>query len=202
MTKGNTVSRIARAALAACAVLLGALAAGCDGNESGFGNYESDMSPQEQFNTLMQRPDIDAAVKRYRSMSEEIRTQLSRQFDLPDWNSGGGGRVSPGCNDFPDVHGWDAEQHVGDDWDTPKPLTNAQWPDAVSEVKEIARSYGFDKVTFEVAKEQFREIKLADRYGATLYFGKETNTLIGVDTGCHLNAEAKDRGAPRSTTTS
>lgn len=195
------MSRIARVALAACVVLLGVLAAGCDGSESGFGNYESDMSPQEQFDRLMQRPDLDDAVKRYRSMSEEIRTLLGRQFDLPEWNNGGGGRVGPGCNDFPDVHGWDGEQHVGEDWDTPKPLTDAQWPEAVSEVKEIARSYGFDKVTFEVAKAKFRKIKLADRYGATLYFGKQTNTLLGVDTGCHLYAEAKKRGTPRPTTT-
>lgn len=196
------MSRIARASLTVCVVLLGLLlATSCNSNYPGAGDDESDMSPQEQFDTLMQRPAMDEALKRYRSMTGEIRTRLSSQFDLPEWNSGGGGRVSPACNDFPDVHGWDAEQHVGDNWANPKPLTDAQWPEAVTEVKRIARTYGFDNIVGEIAKAKFRKIELADSYGATLYFGKETSTLIGVTTGCHLNPEAKKRGTPRPTTT-
>lgn len=190
---------IARASLTVCVVLLGMLAASCNDNYPGAGDDESDMSPNEQFTTLMRRPDMDAALERYRSMSHEIRARLSNEFGLPAWTSGGGGRVSPGCDDFPGVHGWDAEQHVGDNWSTPKPLTDAQWPNAVAEVKEIARTYGFDNATIDVAKQRFRKIELEDGYGATLYFGKETNTLIGVTTGCHLTAEAKKRSTPRST---
>ncbi len=191
--------RIARASLTVCAVLLGMLAASCNDTYPGAGDNESNMSPHEQFTTLMRRPDMDAALTRYRSMSHEIRARLSNQFDLPAWTSGEGGRVSPGCDDFPDVRGWDAEQHVGDNWANPKPLTDAQWPNAVAEVTAIARTYGFDTTTIDVAKQRFRKIELEDRYGATLYFGKETNTLIGVTTACHLTAEATKRGTPRST---
>lgn len=176
------------------------LATGCNSDASGLGNVKSDMSTQEQFDILMQRPAMDQALKRYRNMSQEIRTRLSDQFDLPEWKGSGGGRQSPGCSEFPDVDAWDAYRHFGDNWGSSKPLTNAQWPNAVTVVKQIAHTYGFDKITIEVVKAQFRKIELADRYGATLYFGKETSTLIGITTGCHLYPEAKKRGTPRQTT--
>lgn len=174
------------------------LTAACNDAYPGASEDGSNVSVQQQFDELMKRPDIDEAVRGYRAMLADVRRALTARFNLTGWRSGGGGRVSPGCNDFPDVDAWDAEQHLGDDWATDQPVT-AKWPDVVSVVKNTAARHGFTDVIFEAGKAEHREIQIKDRYGAELYVGTGNNTIVGISIGCHLNPDAKRRGTPTST---
>lgn len=176
------------------ALLCVAVLAGCDGS-----GEEDPMKTHEQFEKLMQRPDLEQAKERYEKLQREIRAKLKDEFDLSEWKKGGGvDQPDSYCSDFPDADGFDvgtyrwagrvAEGSVIPDWDR-----------AVNLVRQIAAGYGFDKVTLDAGNAEDRTLELVDHSGAKLLLGSRGNTVLRISTGCHLTPEAKRRGEPVTT---
>jgi hypothetical protein len=65
-----------------------------------------------------------------------------------------------------------------------------------------ARTYGPDSGPV-VVKDQPSDhyATFRDPFGAEITFGTAVNTVLTVRTGCHLTAEAKQRGTPAPTPT-
>lgn len=188
------------AALAAATLL--ALLAGCDTAADYFGTDTSrkDMSQQQQFTELMQRPHINEAVKSYEKILADIRDTLRKQFKLPEWEKDPEAALSqPGCNDFPDVGAWDAGRQFLDLWIAESPITLKRWPEARSTLHAIAGKHGFKTVTLDVAHERDLTYEIVDSHGAKLMLGSSPNgnTILRIWTGCHLYPEAKQHGSPR-----
>ncbi|MEU0464196.1 hypothetical protein ABZ215_09350 [Amycolatopsis sp. NPDC006131] len=87
-------------------------------------------------------------------------------------------------------------------------LADAELADRVGEVLRQAEDIdsdshnGFDRIKTERAgPDTGIEIRFSDAYGGELVFGSAKRTLLGATTGCHLYAAAKERGAPRPSTT-
>ncbi|MQA62568.1 MAG: hypothetical protein GEU86_13995, partial [Actinophytocola sp.] len=73
-----------------------------------------------------------------------------------------------------------------------------QWPTAQALLREIGGEYGFTKVSLDISRGGVRTFELADETGAklTIMVNSYGYTVLGVSTGCHLRAEAKERGRP------
>lgn len=153
------------------------------------------MKTQEQFDKLMQRPDLDQAKERYVKIQRDIRAKLKDEFDLPEWENDGHGRVSAGCTAFPDVDSLDVAEYQMDIWVAEGSVV-PRWDEVKSRMREIAGEYGFAKVTINTGSGDHRAFELSDRYGATLNLSSKGNTSLNVWTGCHLRPKAMQRGRP------
>lgn len=154
------------------------------------------VGAEEQFATLMQRPDIEEAQARYLRMLAAIRDEMVAGFGIAAWRPAEGGPSGSACGaDFPDV-GADGEVRRFSSGMSPGNLPDDKWPAAVAEVAEIAATYGFAAPRVVVDRPGDHEVSLRDDYGAELLFGTARNTTLSVSTGCHLTKSAHDRGAP------
>lgn len=174
------------------AMLCMAVLAGCDDTD------EDPMKTQEQFEKLMQRPDLEQAKQRYDKVQQDVRAALRGEFDLPEWENDGHGRVSAGCTAFPDIDSLDVVEYQMDIW-VAKGSVVPQWDEVKSRVREIAGEYGFAKVTITTGSGEHRAFELSDEYGATFNLSSKGNTSLNVWTGCHLTPKAKRRGEPVTT---
>ncbi|MFI6032150.1 LppA family lipoprotein [Amycolatopsis magusensis] len=180
----------------ACTLALGACGSDYPGNDSS----REDMTIEQQWAELMQRPDIDEAVARYERMEGEITSALSTEFGLPPWEAGGQNSSNPGCGQFGKVDAWDAMSEILAGGLSPGVIPTDQWPRAVDTIKRVASAYGFTTPGLAVDRGDFHIVNLHDGYAANLVVTTGTekaNTVIGVFTGCHLLPEAKRRGVPR-----
>lgn len=186
----------------ACAGLALALLvlAGCAGPDTPPENTTVDQTTQ-QFNQLLQRPDIDQASTRYEEMYSRVRAAIATAAPgLKPWqiaNQAGGSACG---NDFAAVNvdlrtddavvkglpNWAAEGNIPDD----------KWPHTVDAVRSIAAEYGFDTSQVTVDRPGDHEVVFHDKYQAELNVGTAANTTVLLRTGCHLTAAAKKRGAP------
>ncbi|MFF0149459.1 putative LppA-like lipoprotein [Amycolatopsis sulphurea] len=157
-----------------------------------------EKTASQQFSQLMQRPDIDQAAARYDEMFRNVREQLAAKFPALRWKqTDQPGRA--GCSqEFAaiDVSGRaDAETRSFPIWTAPGNLPDSEWQQAAADVREIAQSYGFDTGKVTVKRHNDNEIVFRDQYRAALNFGSAVNTTLLVRTGCHLSAEARNRGS-------
>jgi PAS domain-containing protein len=154
-------------------------------------------SMNDAFTELMKRPDIEQAVSTYAEMTTKIRERLTSDFGRT-WeqrSDGGGG----GCeSEFPGVNA-DGETRNLPRWSSPGNLPDEQWSRAEGLVGEIAASYGFHvKPEIIVDRPGDHEVVYRKPDGALITFGTAVNTPLDVETGCHLTAEAHQRGKPAS----
>lgn len=153
---------------------------------------------QDQYSTLMQRPNIEQATDEYKKLLAELKATLRKKFDLPKWEYTDDQRMDEsGCGfNFPDVR---ADQGVarsikgGFTRDT---IPAGKWGEALQIVTRIANDYGF-KGPQRIADEPGnREVYYFDAAGTRLAFGQVNNISIGISTGCFLTPEAHRRGEP------
>lgn len=156
----------------------------------------------QQFNQLMQRPDLDQAVARYEEMYGKVRDQVTTLVPTLRWQlSNPASRASCG-NDFAavnaDLRTDDAEVKGLANWMAVGNLPDAKWDEATSLVKRIVQGYGFNDGEVVVNRPSNHEVVFHDQYNAEFNFGTAVNTTLLLRTGCHLTAEAKTRGTPAS----
>jgi hypothetical protein len=154
------------------------------------------MSQQQQFAELMKRPTLDEVIVRYEEMRGVIRDRLTREFNLPKWQEQESSRYSGCAPQFADVDEKDSSRKYLPRSFTPAPLISS-WKQAKQIVVEVSKGYGFNKISLDVEKPDDVEFNLNDQYGAELSLGSSKNTVLTVTTGCHLSAEAKQRGGPQ-----
>lgn len=185
------------AAAATCAAAL--LLTACDTSADYFGNDTSrdDMSQQQQFDELRQRPDIDQAITHYNAVMADVRAAISAQFpDLPAWHQDGDGSPSPGCNEFRQIRASDARRQFLPTWIASGPIPADQWEAALATLRDVAGRHGFHKVGLDIRGKD-HEFEIRDDNGARLLFGTAKNTVLDLWTGCHLDPAAKQRGEPQ-----
>jgi hypothetical protein len=190
-----TTRRWSHVCLSTVAVVAFLLSLGGCGTSSG---SESDLDASEKFAELMKRPDIDEVVARYDQMYNELREQLSRTFPALQWHptteAGGGscGRDFSGINRGTRS---DAVTASLSSWVAPGSLPDDGWGRAVSIMDTIVRGYGFTSgAVAPVNRSGEHEADFYDPYDATLIVGTAVNTTMSFWTGCHLTAQAKQRG--------
>jgi hypothetical protein len=150
----------------------------------------------EAFTELMKRSDIDQAMATYDDMTTKIRdkltTELGRTWEQNDYLSGGG------CeSDFPGI-GADGSTLNLPRWDSPGNLPDDQWDRAEKLVGEVGGAYGFHpKPAIIVNRPGDHDVVFRKPDGASIRFGTAVNTTLAVATGCHLTAEAHQRGGPK-----
>lgn len=153
---------------------------------------------REQFQQLMQRPDIDQAAARYEEMYRKVRQVLSRPPLGSDWKqTGEPGRAGCG-SEFGaiNVDGRSDAEHRGlGTWTAEGAVPENEWSQAVSRVRQVVQGYGFNAGHDIVASKGDHEIVFRDQYAAELNFGTAVNTTLLLMTGCHLTAAAKQRGS-------
>ncbi|MBA0124079.1 hypothetical protein H0B56_00810 [Haloechinothrix sp. YIM 98757] len=199
MTNSLRIRTIRSLVVLAAVVVLGVGCSDASDYIGGPGEREEhdNMSAEEQFEELAQRPDIEQAVRRYEEVLSEISTELRGLTDLPEWERLEGMGSQPGCNAFPDVGNWDAERRFMDTWHSPGHFAEEEWPVVRDALHRIAGEYGFDTVVQDIFQAGRRSYKLVDDYGAQLSLSYRDNTNLSVMTGCHLLAEAVEHGGPR-----
>jgi hypothetical protein len=181
--------------LAMVCLVFGVVACGGPGTSEG-----SMHDADRQFAELMKRPNIDEAVARYDRMYTEIRRQLGAAFPSLGWEQTVAPRRS-GCDaefgavDYGSV--LDAVSTSLGNWVAHGNLPDADWPRAVSMVDGIVRTYDFTSGPISpVNRSGEHEADFYDAYKAELVFGTAVNTTMTFSTGCHLTAQAKQRGRP------
>lgn len=177
------------AALSLCAALLTA----CESDT----NNESGMSTQEQFDSLMRRPDLEQAQARYEDLQKQIRAALKKKFDLSQWEEDPETVIrSSYCREFPDVDGLDVGNINMPIWAAKGGIPQKDWPTAQAVLRDLGGQLGFGRVTLDADQGGNRMYEIVDGYGAKLTLGTMGNTTLSVGTGCHLKPKAKKRGRP------
>ncbi|MGQ0774614.1 MAG: LppA family lipoprotein [Pseudonocardiales bacterium] len=162
------------------AVILAAVLGGC-GNNPGGG------SVREQHQTLHQRPDIEQITTTYEQMRDEIRQHLSDHVGPLHWINRES-ESTRGCGfDFPDVEGTTSRSLTR--WTSEGNLPDARWDHAVRIVADITARYGFAQPRVIVDRPSDHQIRISDPYGGELIFGTAVNTILALNTGCHLTPE-------------
>jgi hypothetical protein len=178
------------------AVLVCASALICAACGSGTEPKDDSVGNQEQFATLLQRPDIEQAQSNYLSLLEKIRAELVARHGLTPWRPDEDGPSGSACGaDFPDV-GADGEVRRYSSGISPGNIPDEKWGSAVATVAELAGAAGFGAPGIVVDRPGDHEVSLRDSYGAELLFGTAKNTTLSVSTGCHLTRTAHQRGTP------
>jgi hypothetical protein len=171
--------------------------ASCSGQSPEEHPMDTNGKATEQFNQLMQRPDIDQATARYDEMYTKVRSELTASFPALKWIQSDN-VLRSGCGaDFSAIDVGarsDAEERGLPNWKADGNLPDAQWEQAVTIVRHVAQSYAFDTGQLTVNRPNDHEVVFRDQYRAELNFGSAVNTTLLLRTGCHLTAEAKKRG--------
>lgn len=179
----------------ACIALALAMLGGCADPDE-----ERLMNQQNEFDQLMQRPDLHEAIANYDKVARQVRDTLAAEFDLPIWRrSRQYDREPSGCGfgPFENVEGWDAGRYFLGRWFTEAPLQGDRWNDAIRTVRRVAGQHGFDEVTLDVDQRGQRMFELTDHWNARIVVGSSTETTVRAVTGCHLEPDAKRLGKPR-----
>ncbi|MFB9908262.1 LppA family lipoprotein [Allokutzneria oryzae] len=139
------------------------------------------------FNTLAQRPDIETATARYEKMLGELRDRLSEQLGPMIWEPS-----SPmsraGCSGFSAVKG--TESRLLTTWVFRGAIPDDKWDKAVSIAVEVTKPYGFAQPGAMVNRPHDHKIIAFDEYGASYQLTTRVHTVLGLGTGCHLEAHA------------
>ncbi len=146
----------------------------------------------EAFAELMKRPDITQVQADYQSMFETIRERLVAEVGVAQWVPHRLPISGAGCDaDFSHLDGETLSMDAGT---SPGNLPDAKWDQAVTIVTEVAGKHGFGPPRVVVSGPSNHEVSFKDPYNGQLLFGTGGNTVLAVSTGCHLSAEAHQRG--------
>jgi hypothetical protein len=154
------------------------------------------MSQEEQFTQLMRRPSLEEVSGRYQQVRQEISDKLAIAFGLPPWaedDASGGGSLCG--HEFSDL-GADARTTSPPLLVVRAPIPDDQWDRAVRIVEDIARENGFGPPNRIVDRASQHTVDFRDKWGGLLGMDTGVHTVLSVSTGCHLTAEAKQRGTP------
>lgn len=174
-----------------------ALITACDstGGSNG-GSALDDPATTRTFDELMKKPTIDEAVQRYTEMQDRILRALSAAIpSLRKWKEIEEGTGS-GCLDneakTTDLGRYVAYQKVPEE----------EWSNVVDTVRRIAVDYGFNDQPQVLRDKPGAHFEVLHNINddSSITFGTEKNSILGVDVGCHLTAEAKQRGRPATPT--
>jgi hypothetical protein len=148
------------------------------------------MTPQEQLRT---RPTFETAQDGYLRMLTDMRTALSAQVATLAWSDDAPSREDTAlCREpFTKVQG--ATSAIYTSGDATGAVPDADWPQALSAVAEIAKDHGFTRVVTVVDKPGKHVVSIYDDYAAEVMFGTEVNTGLGVFGACFI-AEAATSG--------
>ena len=186
--------RAGLAGLAALACAVGVVVCGACG--TGIESKGDSVGIEEQFATLLQRPDIEQAQERYLALLGTIRAELVARLGISAWQPDKGGPSGSACGaEFPDV-GADGEVRRYSSGMSPGNIPDDRWAAAVGVVTELAARQGFGTPGVVVDRPGDHEVSLRDAYGAELLFGTARNTTLSISTGCHLTQPAHQRGTP------
>jgi hypothetical protein len=191
---GTSVLTRSASSLVALVALLAATA--CATPDQSPDDSTMTATPQQQFQELLKRPDIEQISQRYNEMRAGISDRLSAEIGTPPWKEDADTGGSSGCGrEYPDV-GIDGEARAMPLWYSEAAVPDDKWTLAVQVVNEITSNYGFGAPTVVVDTPGNHEISLKGNYGAELVFGTKNQSILTVLTGCHLTPEAHRRGAP------
>lgn len=182
----------------ACAALTVLIATACGSLGSENHPMNQPDAATQQFQQLMQRPDIDQVTASYEDMYRKIREQITANFAELSWKETRPPSNTACGEQFGaiDVAGrMDAKESGLGNWTANGNLDDSQWMQASEEVRTIAQEHGFDAGRTTVNRPNDHEIVFFDRYGAELNFGSAVRTTLLLRTGCHLTPEAKQRGS-------
>jgi hypothetical protein len=101
-------------------------------------------------------------------MMVAIRAGTDQKVGVQDWQEGSDGKKSTGCNDFKDVHGWDAQTVFLNTRDTPTGISDGDWPKAVQVLTEVSSWYGFNRKGLEVGKPPYHKLSINDDTNAEI----------------------------------
>lgn len=183
--------------LAGAMVLIGLLSA-CASEGSNINDDPNAGTQQQQYDKLLQRPDIEQATQTYQSALKEIKNVLTEKFDVPTWEQRDDTPIgAAACGfDFPDVSGREGITRTINGGFTRAVISDNRWEEAVQIVTEVANEYGFKGPERVADKPGNREIRYFDAAGSRLSFGQIKNMSTYISTGCHLTPEAHQRGGP------
>lgn len=151
----------------------------------------------EVFTELMKRPDIDQAMTTYTEMTTKIRDRLATDTGRTWEQRSEGGGTACG-SEFPGIDEDGGKRNLPR-WLLAGQLTDEQWTHAATLVGEIAAGYGFQpKPEVVVDRPGEHDVVFRKPDGAWVGFGTAVNTTLTMATGCHLTAEAHQRGKPKS----
>lgn len=192
----NPASRVRAVALCGLAALL---IAGCSKpSDPATPGATVNTDVNNVFAMLMQRPNIDEAAQQYQQMDNELRQALSQAIPvLASWHVGSEGGQTSCASDYPGID-FDGQTRA-----FPSNVVNGNLPDtdyekALGIIGLTAQKYGFTP----------QPQRLHDTPGShdavfhnvhddgEISFGTAANTSLRVSLGCHLTAEAKQRGHP------
>lgn len=145
------------------------------------------LGVQAQFDRLMSRPSLEQITARYERMQAEVRRSVREAVDLPPWQRSEGTVSGTSCDKpFGDMDE-DAAVLFLAHWTTAAAIGEREWPEATTAMRQVLHRYDFrrDESGF-----------FHDPYGGSVELGSGTQTVVSVDTGCHLYGEVKRRGTP------
>jgi hypothetical protein len=154
-------------------------------------NKEDEM--KDAFEALLKRPSITQVEADYQSMFQTIRERLISEVGVAEWVPDDEPMSSSACAGSIANLG-DAEVRRYDAGMSPGNLPDAKWKQAVAIVTEVARQHAFGAPEVIVSGPSDHEVSFRNAYNGELLFGTGANTILGGSTGCHLSAEAHDRG--------
>lgn len=181
--------------------LLAMFAAGCSGGTDpylGPAPTGGAMPVQQQFADLMRRPTIDEAVARYTQLQTKLKDKLSADLGITGWRERPGTSSEGGCQPAFTIDSGDARQQHLTTWFTDAKVADNQHDAAKTTVAAVVKEYGFAEVSLDLSRPGDLQYNLKDQFGAELGFGSAKNTILTLDTGCHLTVDAKQRGVPRA----
>jgi hypothetical protein len=191
------LTRTPRRYLAIAIVLTGLLSA-CVSEGSNINDDPNAGTQQQQYDRLLQRPDIEHATHTYQRALKEIKQALTDKFDLPRWEQRDDTPIDESaCGfDFPDIDGRQGVARSINGGFTRAAIPDDRWEEAVSTVTAIAKKYGFQGPERVADKPGNREIRYFDDAGSRLSYGQIKNMSTYISTGCHLTPGAHERGGP------
>lgn len=180
-----------------CIALAAMGIAGCTVDNGSGGTVDKPTRRQQQFQELMNLPDIEQAAQRYGEMMASLRGRFEFELKVGDWYEDPDTGSNAGCGEFPDVEGVDKQSRGLKFWVTDGNIPDEKWARLVDITQEIIRRYNFETpLRVIVDGPGNHEVTAADSFGGDLILGTKVNTLLRVRTGCHLTAVAHQRGTP------
>lgn len=150
------------------------------------------------FARIMQRPDIDEASRNYEQMGAEIREALSTQApELASWTTDGDTSDAACGDDYPGL-GSDGRTRDLPDYTVSGNLPDDKYEQALVIIGATVQKYGFSSTPQRLhdAPGSHDAVFHSVLDDGTVRFGTDKNTLLGLSLGCHLTAQAKQRGRP------
>lgn len=174
------------------------LLSACASEGSNINDDPNAGTQQQQYDTLLQRPNIEQVTDTYQKALQEIKQALTKTFDLPQWEQRDDTPIgASACGfDFPDVHLPDGIARSISGGFSRSRIPEDRWEEAVEIVTDVAVNYGFQGPERVADEPGNREIRYFDTAGSRISYGQVKNMSISIRTGCHLTPEAHQRGGP------